>query len=458
MQAERWAEVENYTVTLSVDISGGLQTSIYHEKMEVDGQPTFRLVPPGEYTGSLVEKAGFPAGKEVMGEMAPGLDMLGDAIAGGGGDMPAMDLRGMTSQMSAFARAAASYEEDDGRTDATEAMAHFDEFIKRAKLKGTERVLATSGDSGAMAEAYHLVADKLSDIKLDQPKGDAEFTLKKLSLWLEKEHLVPLRLVMEGEVEAKGKRTPMTIEKLDLDYKQVGPLYESHHQTYKLSGLLSSLSDKDRKEMEKAKVEFEKAKEQLESMPAAQKSMVEKMMKGQMEKFEAMVEGDAFTSTTRVVSIAINEGPPTPYGPGDLTVGGPAAATYKTALTIAAADPDAELAIAAQIPGASEAIIGLTCGAPYPGSGQVEITGASGHVKGPDGTKISIEGGTGTITVTERTETRIAGTYTALLSGNGPDNGTIQFSASGSFDSGAPAGPLKELRGSPIPIDLFGGP
>ena len=49
---------------------------------------------------------------------------------------------------------------------------------------------------------------------------------------------MPLRLLMEGEVEANGKKTPLSIEKQDLDYKQVGPLYESHYQTYRLSGLV----------------------------------------------------------------------------------------------------------------------------------------------------------------------------------------------------------------------------
>jgi len=463
LQAERWAEVDNYTVTLSVDISGGLQTSLYHEKMDVDGQPTFRMVPPGEYSSRLVEKAGFPAGKDVMAGMVPGLDMMTDALAAGGEGMPPLDLRGMTSQMSAFAQAGATYEEDDGRADAKDAMADLAAFAERAKLKGTEQVLATSSESGAMAEAYRLVADDLSDVKLDQPEGDARFTLNKITLWLEKEHLVPLRLLMDGEVEQDGEKMPLSIEKLDLDYQQVGPLYESHHQEYRLSGIMSSLSDKDRKEMEKAKVEFEKMKEQLESMPEAQKSMVEKMMKGQMEKFEAMMEGDAFTSTTTVKSIAINEGPPTPYGPGDLTVGGPAAATYPTALTVAVSDPGAELGIAAQIPEAAEATIGLICAAPFPQSGAVDITGATGHVmiKFPDTVKVSIEKGSGVITVTERTETRITGTYTALLTGRSSKDESdreIHFSASGSFDSGAPAGALKELRGSPIPVDLFEGP
>ena len=458
-QAERWSTVKNYTITLSVEDSGGLQTPVYYEKMEVGGQVTFRMVSPAEYYAETSEKAGFPPGKEVMEQMAPGLEMLGDAVAGGDGDMPPMDLRAMTSQMSLFARGAASAEVSDGRAEAADAVADLAEFARRARLTGTVSVAATSGESPEMREAHLLVADGLSDIELEQPKGDAKYTLQRTSLWLDTEHLVPLRLLMDGEVEFKGKKTPITIEKLDLDYRQVGPLYESHQQIYRLSGLMASLSEKDRKDMEKAKQEMEKAKAQMESLPPQQKAMVEKMMKGQMEKFEAMAAGDAITSVTNVVSIAVNEGPPTHYGPGELTVGGPAAATFPNTLTIAGEDPTAELAMAAQIPGQAEAVIGLLGHDKFPDAGgQIEITGATGHVHLESGVKVSVEKGSGTITVTGRTGTRIFGTFTALLTGDvnnesGPTS--VQFSASGTFDTGAPVGPMQGLRGSPIPADLF---
>ena len=461
-QAQRWATVDNYTVTIAIDVANGLQTSIYYEKMEVDGQVTFRMVSPAEFYATTSEKAGFPVDKEMMSEMAKGLDMLGDAVATGDGDMPPMDLRGMTSQMSLFAEAASKVEVGDGRAEATDAVRDFTEFTKRAKLAGTDKVAATSGSSPQMRDAYRLVADDLADIQLEQPQGDSKYTLQKVSLWVDKEHLVPLRLLMEGEVEAKGKKTPMTIEKLDLDYKQVGPLYESHTQMYKLSGMMAGLSEKEKKDLEKAKQEMEKAKAEMEKMPPQQKAMVEKMMKGQMEKFEAMMAGDAFTSVTKVQSIAINEGPPTAYGPGEMQVGGPAAVDFSHTLTVAGEDPAADLGIAARIPGHAEAIIGLIGIDAFPDAGgQVEIARATGHVHvgtGDNMVKVHIEKGTGVITVTERTGTRIVGTFTALLKGEVSEKGQtkpVDFSASGTFDTGAPAGPLKELRGSPIPANLF---
>lgn len=92
----------------------------------------------------------------------------------------------------------------------------------------------------------------------------------------------------------------------------------------------------------------------------------------------------------------------------------------------------------------------------------MDITGASGHVKLEGGAEVTITGGSGVITVTGRTETRIMGTFTAMLTGEGADSNSIQFSAEGSFDTGAPVGPQADgsypgLRGSPIPGDLLDG-
>jgi len=458
-QAERWASVDNYTITISVRDAGGLETSVYYEKMEVDGQPTFRMIPPPEYYRSVSEQGGFPPpGPEFMEQYARGIDQVGDVIAGGGGDMPAMDYRGMTSQMSAFARAGAAYEEDDGRGDAENSMRDMAEFSRRARLVGTEAVAASDGQPPSTRDAFRVVAEDLSDIELDQPGGDAKFTLDRVSLWIDTEHYVPLRLLMEGQVEVEGKKTPITIEKLDLEYKQVGPLYESHQQVFKLGGLMAGMSEKDRKDLEKAVKEMEEAKQQLDELPEDQRAMVMKMMGPKMEELEKMAAGGEITSTTDVMSVAINEGPPTSYGPGTLTVGGPAAADYPGVLTVAGDDGGAELGIAARLPGTAEAFIGLFGAGPFPQSGSMDITDASGEVKLEGGASVNIEGGSGTITVTERTATRIVGTFTALLTGSvSTDSGSnsIQFSASGSFDTGAPVGPGRSLRGSPIPADLF---
>jgi hypothetical protein len=456
-QAQRWETVQNYTLTLSMPDAGGLETPVYYEKLEVDGKTTFRMVPPAAYARAMNERAGFPPPTPEQAEAwAQGLDMTADALAQGGGDMPPMDFRGMTGDMSLFLNAGA-VDPGDGKSEAKEAMQGMAEFAQRAKLAGTEQIPAFA--NGQVRDAYHLVADGLSDVKLDQPKGGAKYTMQKVSLWIDKEDYVPLKLLMEVQVESQGKTTPMTIEKLDLDYKPAGPLLVSRQQVYRLGGMMAGMSEKERKDMEKARKDMEKAKKDLEKLPPDQQAMVMKMMGGQMEKLEKMMQGNDITSITNVVSVAVNEGPPTPYGPGDLTVGGPAAATYPGALTMAGDDGNAELAIAARLPGTAQASIGLVGSGPFPKSGAVAISSASGWVELEGGVKVTIESGTGTITVTQRSATRIAGTFTALLKGKpstAAGTESVQFSASGSFDSGAPVGPLQAPRGSPIPANLFG--
>ena len=68
-----------------------------------------------------------------------------------------------------------------------------------------------------MREAYLLEADDLSDIELEQPDNGATFSLDRTRLWIDKEFLVPIRLLMEGKMEKGKEVTPITIEKLDLE-------------------------------------------------------------------------------------------------------------------------------------------------------------------------------------------------------------------------------------------------
>ena len=49
-QAERWSTVDNYSVVQSIS---GMEVTQYYEKFEVDGQPSFRLVPVVEYAQML---------------------------------------------------------------------------------------------------------------------------------------------------------------------------------------------------------------------------------------------------------------------------------------------------------------------------------------------------------------------------------------------------------------------
>ncbi len=463
-QIERTAEVDNYTVTIAVRDAQGMQTPIFYQKMD---SGMFRVVNAFEYGQWAQDAAGYEVDeKSMMENMAIGLDMMGPAMAKGGGDQPPLPLTGMLQDMATFARASAAATDSigDGRAEAREDAAAMREFMEQARLEGTEEVLA-SGDGAAnpvMREAFHLVADNL-DRELGR-EGDAEFRMDKMSLWLDREHYVPLKMRMEGTVKSKGQTVPLVIERLSLDYREVGPLYESYQQVMRISGLMAGMSEKEKKDLTKALAEMEKAKAELAKLPESQRQMVMQRFGPQMERLEQMAAGGDMVSTIDVVSIAVNEGPPTPYGGGDLTVGGPVAAEYPAALTIAGESDGAtaELAISARKPEFSEARIGLTGAGLFPDAGgTVQISGARGFVMLEGGPEVMVTGASGVITVTERTPTRIKGTFEGKLSGthnNGGVDVAVEIPLSGSFDTAAPKGPYQAPVGGPFQSGMFPGP
>ncbi|MCA9739080.1 MAG: hypothetical protein KC645_15750 [Gemmatimonadetes bacterium] len=309
-QAERQATVDDYTVVQR--IAGVPQeTPLYYEKVVIDGRPLFRLVPTTEWSRRNAEAQGQPPlTPEALEVWADAYEQTGDVLSdemrkGGAPPLPGLDPRAMMYDNATFLRAAArgQREEVDGRADAAGAASGMAQFAERARLVGRETV----GDR----PAFHLRAEDLRDIALDPPDGEAEFTLGSISLWIDTEHYVPLRMVVEGEMTAEGRTTPITIEKRDEGYRPAGPLYESRRQVMRITGLMGAMTDKERRDLEKARSDLEKAEAQMADMP----EMARRMMEGQLERaraqLAAMSEDGAFETVVEVVRIAVNEGPPT---------------------------------------------------------------------------------------------------------------------------------------------------
>lgn len=478
-QAARYADVRNYTITKAIEVAGGMQAPMYYERFDDPSLPepgfAFRLVLPPEYERQQLTAAGFPPPPpEAREAMASGLDFLGPALARGGGDMPPLPIAPMTDAMSTFLRASAAAErnENDGRADATQTLADMAEFARLARVAGTEVVAEPSAETffpeggstytpGPARAAWVL---EVNDYETTELTGDGgTFSIDRARLWIDQEHHVPLRLMIEGKMTRDRKSSPLVIEKLNLDYRQVGPLYEPHLEAFRLSGILQGMSEKERREMEEARVQLAEAQAQLAAMPDGPgKRIAMRVMGPQIEKFKKMVEGDNFATTVRVASIAVNEGPPTPYGTGRLDMGGAHGGAFTKALTLAAEDRSggagpivAQLSVTAAYGDDQQVSLGLIGAGRFPGGpGVVAVVDARGNARSATG-GVSIEGGTGIITVTDRTGTRIAGEFEVALHGTDDQGNAVQFTASGEFDTGAPSGPYQAPRGSPFPADLF---
>jgi hypothetical protein len=311
-QVARWDTVRNYAVVQSIM---GNQVALYHEKIAIDGQPVFRSIPQSLWTGRTA--ADRQQDREMMAGMATGLDMIADAHEKETPGPMAGVVRSMTNDMSRFARAMSTVPEPgDGRAEAAESVRGMAEFTRRAKLVG--RVAENGRD------AFHLRADDLSDIELEQPSDGGRFTLQTAEFWIDAAEYVPLRMTMHGTMEADGRKAPVTIELLQQNYKAVGSLYESQRQVMRITGLMEAMTadpkqrkdlEKARKQMEKMKADRAKMEEQMAKLSPAQRKMIEGRMKQAMAQMDMML-GDGVMETTVERSIlSINQGPPVDWKP-----------------------------------------------------------------------------------------------------------------------------------------------
>lgn len=310
-QQQRWSTVQNYTV---VQRFTGTAVPIFYERMEVEGEWTFRVVPQVEWerarTGLSREQT------EAIAEgMATGLDMIGDGYTREVGGAGGATIKSMTGELALFLREVRKYDENETRRDAAQAVSMARAFASRARLTGQESV------DGRPA---HVVrAEGLSDIRLEQPSGGPEFRLERVTLWIDTAESVPLRLVMETRVA--GAASPVIIELQERGYQQFGPLYEPTRRILRLQGMQEAMATdpKQKRELEKARAAAEKSRDelarmeqQLASMPPAQRRMIEGQLTKARQQMETLLNQGVFEVELELGVIGINQGPPLDWKPG----------------------------------------------------------------------------------------------------------------------------------------------
>ena len=323
-QVARWDTVDNYTVFQKMDAvelpdmgaeGAGMEVPMHYQKHVIDGRPAFGLVPGDEYRLAVAqaEGQGGYVDPEALEAQAEGQRMLADAfeteMAKSGVPMlpgmnePSRMLRETAMFSDASAEAVREAEAGDfGRANAAASLQAWDDMTRTMRLVGREEVDGR--------EAYHLRAEDL-DRDLTEPGSDRRFTLEAADVWIDAERYVVLRTAMEGEIEADGQTRDVTLEQLFQDWREVGPLYESHRQVMRMSGLMGDMDPEQREELEETRRQMEEMEAQLDEMPAAARGMIE----AQMEKARAqmdMLANDGFEMVSEVVRIEINTGPPPP--------------------------------------------------------------------------------------------------------------------------------------------------
>ncbi len=246
-----------------------------------------------------IDAVGKMAGEQMADSGMPAVLMAAAGPAADKEPWASPDPRVMTGTMATFVRAAATAErnKDDSTDDAITNARQMADFAAIAELVGTEPV-----DN---RQAFHIRA---SDLNYSQPGEDGqEFIINTVSLWLDTEYYVPLKLRMDGVMLADGQSRAMYIEKIDSDYRSTGSMYESYKQTMLMGGILDP---KTQAETAKAKADIAELDARMAAMSPGEKELMEKMMGSQLETMRNMVAGSGFRIVTTVRKISINAGLP----------------------------------------------------------------------------------------------------------------------------------------------------
>lgn len=319
-QLARWDGVDLYAVEQTIM---GNEAKSYFRRTTVtdsagDSQVMFLTVPShvvesGDCIRSQTltpdELERFAASAEMTGSAAgSGIeDGLEDAglprgllSASGSSPNATFDPRVMMGANAEFLRGAADAQRQNAAEaagpDGTDQADQMARFIRNARLIGVESIDGRN--------AYHLQS---KDLGPAQQIDGGEYKMDTMSIWFDTEHYVSLRMKMDGTLTSEGETRPMTIENIQTDYRVVpgSNLYEPYQQITRMSGMMDSSQQAELREAEKQLAELE---QQMASMPASQRRMMEQMMGPQLEMIRNMASGGGFQ--TEIVTNAIMVNPP----------------------------------------------------------------------------------------------------------------------------------------------------
>jgi hypothetical protein len=125
-------------------------------------------------------------------------------------------------------------------------------------------------------------------------------------VWLDPDRLVLLGHRLEGTIEAEGETREFYVQVTNSDFRNppgCGDMLEPYRQTMEMGGMLD---DEQMAQMEEARQQLEEFEQQMASMPADQRRMMETMMGGQMETIRNMANGGAMIHTLETEEILCN--------------------------------------------------------------------------------------------------------------------------------------------------------
>jgi hypothetical protein len=206
----------------------------------------------------------------------------------------------MMGGASTFVNAAADAQDANERerqgaaAEASPSMADMAKVYSSARLVGTEKVNGRS--------AHYLKAEGLNHVAVQQGQ---QMVLDTVDLWIDAEKCVPLKMTMNGVATEGGKSRPVTIERVDSDYRAVpgSRMYEPFRQVMRMKGVMTAEQER---EMRDAKQKLEQTERQLQQLPPGQRQMIMAQMGPQMAMMRKMASGGGVEVVTEVHAIVVN--------------------------------------------------------------------------------------------------------------------------------------------------------
>lgn len=180
----------------------------------------------------------------------------------------------------------------------------FRDFADRARLDGTEAVDGR--------QAHRIIVEDFTGLDFSpSPAGerDGSFTPNRIVMYIDTDDHLVRRMDMEGEMTTPRGTAPVSTTARFEDYRTTDGLLHHWRTTMVTEGVMEAagMSGADR---DKARQQLAELEQQMASMPAAQREMMERMMAGQLERLREMVQSGSLEVITRVTSIRVNQGAP----------------------------------------------------------------------------------------------------------------------------------------------------
>lgn len=319
-ESKRAKGVDNYAMDISMM---GHESTLYYERVNMrapNGKPmqTFRLVSYGEMQSrqqagqgmspeawAAYSKALRESGSAIGGEMDKGMNDAGlppgmrDAMGSGAeaepwaSPNPSTMMGSMAEFADAAGRASSEAKVDASSNDMEKSMAL---FRKRAKIVGKESV--------GKRRAIHTRAE---DLHIVEKSNGEELEIQAISLWIDAEKLVPLKMRMEGVAKNGESSREIFIERLDQHYRTVpgSNLYMPYRNMVRVHGMLSPEQQEQMEDARKQLADFDR---QLAEMSPEQRAQVERMSGSQIALLRKMVDRGEIDVVTEVREIRVNVG------------------------------------------------------------------------------------------------------------------------------------------------------